>query len=61
MMPFAHNDSTRSISPTKTLEFLAAGLPVVSTSVPDVVSMYGSIVRFGEDPAAWVTLRWAKR
>jgi UDP-galactopyranose mutase len=40
-MPFALNESTRFISPTKTPEFLAAGLPVVSTAVPDVVSTYG--------------------
>lgn len=40
-MPFAHNESTRFISPTKTPEFLAAGLQVVSTPVRDVVSGYG--------------------
>ena len=37
-MPFALNDATRFISPTKTPEFLAAGLGVVSTSIPDVVT-----------------------
>ncbi len=41
MMPFAHNDATRFISPTKTPEFLAAGKPVVSTSINDVVRTYG--------------------
>ncbi|HEV7264079.1 MAG TPA: glycosyltransferase family 1 protein [Falsiroseomonas sp.] len=41
-MPFALNESTRFISPTKTPEFLAAGLPVVSTAVTDVVRDYGS-------------------
>jgi UDP-galactopyranose mutase len=41
MMPFAKNESTRFISPTKTPEYLAAGLPVVSTSIVDVVSQYG--------------------
>lgn len=40
-MPFALNDSTKYISPTKTPEFLAAGLPVVSTAITDVVSPYG--------------------
>jgi UDP-galactopyranose mutase len=40
-MPFALNESTRFISPTKTPEFLAAGLPVVSTPVTDVVRDYG--------------------
>lgn len=41
MMPFALNESTRFISPTKTPEFLAAGVPVVSTPIPDVVRPYG--------------------
>ncbi len=40
-MPFALNEATRFISPTKTPEFLAAGLPVVSTAVTDVVEGYG--------------------
>ncbi|HXG82539.1 MAG TPA: glycosyltransferase family 1 protein [Pyrinomonadaceae bacterium] len=41
LMPFAINDSTRFISPTKTPEFLAAGKPVVSTAIRDVVRPYG--------------------
>jgi glycosyltransferase involved in cell wall biosynthesis len=41
MMPFALNDATRSMSPTKTLEYLAGGKPVVSTAVRDVVVPYG--------------------
>jgi len=40
-MPFALNESTRFISPTKTPEFLAAGLPVISTPIHDVVEPYG--------------------
>ncbi|WP_052389185.1 glycosyltransferase [Belnapia moabensis] len=40
-MPFAQNESTRFISPTKTPEFLAAGLPVVSTPITDVVRDWG--------------------
>ncbi|MGN6534985.1 MAG: glycosyltransferase, partial [Mesorhizobium sp.] len=39
-MPFALNEATRFISPTKTPEFLAAGLPVVSTEIVDVVRTY---------------------
>jgi len=42
-MPFALNDSTRFISPTKTPEFLAAGLPVISTPLNDVVRPYGEL------------------
>lgn len=41
MMPFAINESTRYISPTKTPEYLAGGKPVVSTQIQDVVSPYG--------------------
>ena len=43
MMPFALNESTRFISPTKTPEYLAAGLPVVSTPIRDVVRPYGEV------------------
>jgi glycosyltransferase involved in cell wall biosynthesis len=40
-MPFAINDATKFISPTKTPEFLAAGVPVVSTRIRDVERPYG--------------------
>jgi UDP-galactopyranose mutase len=43
MMPFARNEATRYISPTKTPEYLAAGRPVVSTSIADVVTPYGEL------------------
>lgn len=43
ILPFALNDATRYISPTKTPEYLAAGLPVVSTAIRDVVSPYGNL------------------
>jgi glycosyltransferase involved in cell wall biosynthesis len=49
LMPFALNEATRSISPTKTLEYLAAGLPVVSTRVPDVVSDFSELVDLQDD------------
>ena len=42
MIPFAMNESTRFISPTKTPEYLAAGKPVISTPIRDVVSPYGN-------------------
>jgi UDP-galactopyranose mutase len=41
LLPFARNESTRFISPTKTPEYLAAGKAVVSTSIRDVVRPYG--------------------
>jgi UDP-galactopyranose mutase len=55
MMPFARNAATRFISPTKTPEYLAAGLPVVSTSILDVVRTYGSsgLVAIADEPAAF--------
>ena len=42
LMPFALNEATRFISPTKTPEYLAAGVPVVSTAIVDVVRTYGA-------------------
>ena len=44
IMPFAINDSTRFISPTKTPEYFAAGLPVVSTPIVDVLRRYGNLL-----------------
>jgi UDP-galactopyranose mutase len=43
MMPFAINESTRFISPTKTPEYLAGGKPVVSTAIVDVKRHYGEL------------------
>jgi glycosyltransferase involved in cell wall biosynthesis len=53
LMPFALNDATRNISPTKTLEYLAAGLPVVSTRVRDVVDDYADVVHLADDGAGF--------
>ena len=49
LMPFALNEATRSISPTKTLEYLASGLSVVSTRVPDVVADFDDVVELRDD------------
>ncbi|MBC8072322.1 MAG: glycosyltransferase [Deltaproteobacteria bacterium] len=56
MMPFARNRSTEFISPTKTLEYLAAGRPVVSTAITDVVHPYGDegLVRIADRPAEFI-------
>jgi glycosyltransferase involved in cell wall biosynthesis len=43
MLPFALNESTKYISPTKTPEYLAGGKPVISTSIKDVVIPYGKL------------------
>jgi UDP-galactopyranose mutase len=52
MLPFAHNDATRFISPSETPQYLAAGCPVVSTSIRDVVTPYGEhgLVRIADAP-----------
>ncbi len=42
LLPFALNEATRFISPTKTLEYLAARKPVISTPIADVVDPYGT-------------------
>lgn len=44
MMPFALNDSTKYISPTKTLEYMAAGKPIISTAIKDVVRDYSNCI-----------------
>ena len=56
LMPFARNEATRFISPTKTPEYLAAGCPVVSTPIVDVVRHYGDIagVEIAGDAGAFV-------
>lgn len=55
-MPFARNEATRFISPTKTPEYLAGGCPVVSTSITDVVRTYGhsEVVHIADDPATFI-------
>jgi glycosyltransferase involved in cell wall biosynthesis len=55
MMPFALNDATKYISPTKTLEYMAAGKAIISTAITDVVRDYSncvSIVNSAEEFAA---------
>ena len=56
LLPFARNQATRFISPTKTPEYMAAGKPVVSTSIRDVVRPYGQerLVRIADDVPAFV-------
>jgi UDP-galactopyranose mutase len=50
LLPFARNDATRFISPTKTLEYMAAERPIVSTPITDVAVPYGDIVYLGATP-----------
>ncbi len=57
IMPFALNDSTRFISPTKTLEYLAAGKRVVSTAITDVCDPYGDsgVVSIAADATEFIS------
>jgi UDP-galactopyranose mutase len=57
MLPFARNEATRFISPTKTPEYLAAGLPVVSTPIRDVVRPYGQqgLVEIAGGPRTFIS------
>lgn len=55
LVTFALNEATRFLSPTKTLEYLAAHKPVVSTPIPDIIELYGAHVHIGETPAEFVT------
>jgi glycosyltransferase involved in cell wall biosynthesis len=54
LMPFALNESTRFISPTKSLEYMACGRPSVSTRIRDVVEPYGHVVAIRDDAAGFV-------
>ncbi len=56
MIPFEKNESTRFISPTKTPEYLAAGKPVISTSITDVVTPYGdkNLVYIADDSDGFI-------
>ncbi|WP_374165938.1 glycosyltransferase family 1 protein [Arcticibacter sp. MXS-1] len=56
LIPFLLNESTRFISPTKTPEYLAAGIPVVSTPIRDVVNPYGknNLVSIAADSASFI-------
>ncbi len=54
LLPFARNESTRFISPTKTLEYMAGEKPIVSTPIHDVVSLYGDCVSVAATPGEFI-------
>jgi beta-glucosidase/6-phospho-beta-glucosidase/beta-galactosidase/glycosyltransferase involved in cell wall biosynthesis len=45
LMPFAINSATQYINPTKALEYMATGRPIVGTAVADVIRNFGSVVK----------------
>jgi glycosyltransferase involved in cell wall biosynthesis len=53
LMPFALNEATEYINPTKTLEYMAAGKPIVSTPIADVLHHFASVVAIGDSPEAF--------
>jgi glycosyltransferase involved in cell wall biosynthesis len=56
LMPFALNEATEFINPTKALEYLATGREIISTAVPDVVHNFGSVVRISRTPEEFLLL-----
>lgn len=56
MMPFALNESTEFINPTKALEYMATGRMIVSTAVPDVVRNFGSVVKIAKDQEDFISI-----
>lgn len=56
LMPFALNEATEYINPTKALEYMATGTPIVSTPVPDVVSNFGKVVKLANSHDEFIEL-----
>ena len=55
-MPFALNEATEYINPTKALEYMATGRNIVSTPVADVVRNFGSVVKIGKTHDEFIRL-----
>ncbi len=56
LMPFALNESTEFINPTKALEYMATGRMIVSSAVPDVVRNFGAVVKVAKDHEEFIWL-----
>ena len=56
LMPFALNEATEYINPTKALEYMATGTPIISTPVPDVVSNFASVCKISNSSDEFVRL-----
>jgi len=54
LLPFALNNSTKFISPTKTLEYMAAEKPIVSTAIHDVEELYGEVVAIANNHGEFI-------
>jgi len=56
LMPFAINEATEFINPTKTLEYMATARPIVSTPVTDVVRNFGEVVAIADRPEKFIRM-----
>jgi glycosyltransferase involved in cell wall biosynthesis len=56
LMPFAMNEHTQFINPTKSLEYMATGREIVSSAVPDVISNFGSVVKVAHSHDEFIEL-----
>ncbi|HTL55202.1 MAG TPA: glycosyltransferase [Candidatus Limnocylindrales bacterium] len=56
LMPFALNEATEYINPTKALEYMATGRPIVSTAVADVVHNFGQVVQIARDRGEFLSM-----
>jgi len=56
LIPFALNEATEYINPTKALEYMATGKPIVSSAVADVVTNFGSVVKIARSHGEFVSL-----
>jgi glycosyltransferase involved in cell wall biosynthesis len=54
LMPFALNEATKFINPTKALEYMGTGKPIVTTAVEDVVMQFSDVVVVAETPADFI-------
>ncbi len=54
IMPFKKNPLTEKINPTKALEYMAAGKPIVSTPIPDMIEFYSHIIKIGHDADSFI-------
>jgi glycosyltransferase involved in cell wall biosynthesis len=56
MMPFALNEATEFINPTKALEYMATGKPIVSSAIADVVTNFGAVVNIARTQEQFISL-----
>lgn len=56
LMPFALNEATEFINPTKALEYMATGRPIISTAVPDVVTNFGTVAKIAHSHDEFIFL-----